>query len=69
MLCMPGICYSPVSVRLSLVGVLLKPGMRNHSNFTVVPVPVPGFLLVPVQVPVPAQRSNENGYNSPTIVD
>jgi len=29
------------------------PGMRNHSNFTVVPAPVPGFLLVPV----PAQRS------------
>jgi len=32
-------------------------GMRNHSNFTVVPVPDPGFLLVPVSVPVPAQRS------------
>jgi len=35
--------------------------MRNHSNFTVVPAPVPGFLLVPVPVPVPvrvpAQRS------------
>jgi len=33
--------------------VVLEAGMRNHSNFTV--VPVPGFLLVPV--PVPAQRS------------
>jgi len=39
----------------------MQAGMRNHSNFTVVPVPapVPGFLLVPVpvSVPVPAQRS------------
>jgi len=39
--------------------------MRNHSNFTVVPIPAPapGFLLVPVPfpvpVPVPAQRSKQ----------
>jgi len=41
------------SIRCSL----LLPGMLNHSNFTVVPAPVPRFLLVLVPVPVPAQRS------------